>query len=102
MLTVLVIEISAKEAAGVILQNGIDANHILAIRLLPSQMVVIVIVGQGLELAVGAFGTLECLLVAKSHIPFPFAHGLIPRLPRCLAEPPTCKRILPTTKQTAE
>lgn len=80
MLTALVIEVATKKIACIVLQDGINSNHITTIRVFPFKVTVNIIVSQRLKFAVGTFRAFEFLFVAKLTVPFPATYRLISTL----------------------
>ena len=77
MFAVLVIEVSTKQMACVIIIDDIQPNHITAIRRFPFKMTIDVIVSELGELLVRTFTAFVLSLVAKLRDPLVFTNRLI-------------------------
>ena len=77
MLAVLVIEVGTKQMAGIIFIDGIQPNHITAIRRFPFKVTIDVIVSEPRELPVRAFTAFVLSLVAQLRVPLVFTDWLI-------------------------
>ena len=102
MFTTLVVEVTAKESAGIIGKYRIYANNIATIRIFAGEVTVNVIISQRLKFAVRTFGASIPLFVAKFPVPFPTAYRLIAAFASCGTEPPSGEYILTPLKQVAE